>query len=68
MCWPRSLLGHVHLDIGQKPKLRVANVKSNFNLGPDPTLGIVHLNQWKIHKLRVAMKEETERKMGMKRV
>ena len=57
----------MHFDLGQKPKLRVANVKSNFNLGPDPISGIVHLNQWKIHKLRVAMKEETERKMGMKK-
>jgi len=46
----------------------VANVKSNFNLGPDPTSGIVHLNPWKIHKLRVSMKEETERNTGMKRV
>uniref|UniRef100_M1DHT6 Uncharacterized protein n=1 Tax=Solanum tuberosum TaxID=4113 RepID=M1DHT6_SOLTU len=36
---------------GQKPKLRVANAKSNLNLGPDPISGIVHLNQWKIHKL-----------------
>ena len=58
----------MHLDLGHKPKLRVANVKGNFNLGPDSILGIVHLDQWKIHKLRVAMKEETERKMGMKRV
>ena len=54
----------MHLDLGQKHKLRVANVKkkSNLNLGPDPTSDIVHLNQWKINKLRVAMKEETERK------
>ena len=57
----------MHFDLGQKPKLRVSNVKkSNFNLGPDPTSGIVYLNSWKIHKLRVAMKEGTERKMGMK--
>uniref|UniRef100_M1DEV2 Integrase core domain containing protein n=1 Tax=Solanum tuberosum TaxID=4113 RepID=M1DEV2_SOLTU len=45
LCWPRSLLGHVHLDLCQKPKLRVASVKGNFNLGPDPILGIVHLDQ-----------------------
>uniref|UniRef100_M1DGE0 Integrase core domain containing protein n=1 Tax=Solanum tuberosum TaxID=4113 RepID=M1DGE0_SOLTU len=64
----QSLLGHVHLNLGQKPKLRVANVKGSLNLGLDPTSGIVYLNQWKIHKLRVAMKEETKRQMGMKRV
>uniref|UniRef100_M1DL50 Integrase core domain containing protein n=1 Tax=Solanum tuberosum TaxID=4113 RepID=M1DL50_SOLTU len=42
--WPRSLLGHVHLNLGQKPKLRMANAKSDLNFSPDPTSAIVHLN------------------------
>lgn len=32
------------------------------------TLDIVHLNLWIFHKLRVARKQETERKKGMKKV
>ena len=38
--------------------LRVTNVKSDLNLGLDSASGIVDRNQWKIHHLRVVMKEE----------
>ena len=71
MCWPWSLLGHVHLSLCQKHKLRVANAVNNLRYGPDPTLGIVYLDAWQSHELRVAtmrngveirLKEQRERK------
>ena len=71
MCWPWSLLGHVHLSLCQKHKLRVANAVNNFFYGSDPTLGIVYFDSWQSHELRVAiirkalekgLKEQRERK------
>ena len=49
-----SLLGHVHLSLCQKYKLRVANAVNNLCYGPDPTLGIVYFDSWQSHELRVA--------------
>ena len=71
MSWPWSLLGHVHLSLWQKHKLRVANAVNNPFYGPDPTLGIVYFDSWQSHELRVAimrnalemgLKEQSERK------
>ena len=61
-----ALLGHVHFSLRQKHKLRVANAANNRRYGPDPTLGIVYLDSWQSHKLRVdimrnAPKSEVER-------
>ena len=50
-----SLIGHVHLSLCQKYKLRVANVVNNLFNGPDPTLGIVYFDSWQSHELRVAI-------------
>ena len=36
-------------------KLRVANAVNNLRYGPDPTLGIVYLDSWQSHELRVAV-------------
>ena len=55
MFWPWSLLGHVHLSLCQKHKLRVANAVNNLHYGPDPILGIVYLDSWQSHELRVAV-------------
>ena len=55
MCWPWSLLGHVHLSLCQKNKLRVVNEVKNPFYGPDPTLGIVYFDSWQCHVLRVAI-------------
>ena len=35
--------------------LRVANTVNNLRYGPDPTLGIVYLDSWKSHELRMAI-------------
>ena len=45
----------MHLSLCQKHKLRVANAVNNLRYGPDPTLGIVYLDSWKSHELRVAI-------------
>ena len=55
MCWPLSLLGHVHLSLCQKHKLRVANEVNNLRYGPDPTLVIVYFDSWKSHELKVTI-------------
>ena len=55
MCWPWSLPEHVHLSLCQKHKLRVANVVNNLRYVPDPTLGIVYLDSWRSHELRVTI-------------
>ena len=55
MCWSWFLLGHVHLNLCQKHKLRVANEVNNPFYGPDPTLGIVYFSSWKSYELRVAI-------------
>ena len=61
----------MHLSLCQKHKLRVANAVNNLRYGPDPTLGIVYLDSWQSHELRVAImrnalelgsKEQRERK------
>ena len=61
----------MHLCLCQKHKLRVANAVNNLRYGPDPTLGIVYLDSWQSHELRVAimrnalesgLKEQRERK------
>lgn len=52
----------MHLDIRKKPKLRVANSKIYLNLGTGITSNILNLNSSKMHKLRVAMKDEIESK------
>ena len=44
----------MHLSLCQKHKLRVANALNNLRYGPDPTLGIVYLDSWQSHELRVA--------------
>ena len=71
MCWPWSLLGHVHLSLCQKHKLRVANAENNLRYGPEPTFDIVYFDSWQSHELRVAiirnalekgLKEQRERK------
>ena len=75
MCWPWSLLGHVHLSLCQKHKLRVANAVNNLCYGPDPTLGIVYLDSWQSHGWgwllwgilwKVGLKEQRERKNNSK--
>ena len=50
-----SLLGHVHLSLCQKHKLRVANEVKNLRYGPDPTLGIVYFDSWQSQEWRVAI-------------
>ena len=45
----------MHLSICEKHKLRVANAVNNLRYGPDPTLGIVYLDSWQSHELRVAI-------------
>ena len=45
----------MHLILCQKYKLRVANAVNNLRYGPDPTLGIVYLDSWQSHELRVAI-------------
>ncbi len=45
----------MHLSLCQKDKLRVANTVNNLRFGPDPTLGIVYLDSWQSHELRVAI-------------
>ena len=45
----------MHLSLCQKHKLRVANVVKNLRYGPEPTLGIVDLDSWQSHELRVAI-------------
>ena len=45
----------MHLSLCQKHKLRVANAVNNLRYGPDPTLGIVYLDSWQSHELRVAI-------------
>ena len=61
----------MHLILCQKHKLRVANAVNNLRYGPDPSLGIVYLDSWQSHELRVAvlknalkvgLKEQRERK------
>ena len=67
MCWPWSLLGHVHLSLCKKHKLRVANAVNNLRYGPDPTLGIMYLDSWQSHDLRVAIMRNTP-KSGAERI
>ena len=55
MCLPWSVLGHVHLNLCQNHKLRVANAVNNPFYGPNPTLGIVYFDSWQSHDLRVAI-------------
>ena len=55
MCYPWSLLGHVHLSLCQKHKLRVSNAVNNIRYGPDQTLGIVYLDSWLSLELMVAI-------------
>ena len=45
----------MHLSLCQKHKLRVANAVNNLHYGPDPILGIVYLDSWQSHELRVAI-------------
>ena len=45
----------MHLSLCQKHKLRVANVENNLRYGPDLTLGIVYLESWQSHELRVTI-------------
>ena len=59
MCCPLSLIGHVHLNLCQKHKLRVANAVNNLRYGPDPTLGIRYLDSWQSHELRVDIMRNT---------
>ena len=54
MCLPWSHLGHVHLSLCQKHKLRVANAENNLRYGPEPTFDIVYFDSWQSHELRVA--------------
>ena len=39
--------------------MRVANAVNNLRYGPDPTLGIVYLDSWQSHELRVATMRNT---------
>ncbi len=45
----------MNLSLCQKNKLRVANAVSNPFYVPDPTLGIVYVDSWQSHELRVAI-------------
>ena len=45
----------MHLSLFQKHKLKVANAANNLRYGPDPTLGIVYLDSWQSHELRMAI-------------
>ena len=45
----------MHLILCQKHKLRVANAVNNIRYGHDLTLGIVYLDSWQSHELRVAI-------------
>ena len=55
----------MHLSLCQKHKLRVANAVNNLRYGPDPSLGIVYLDSWQSHELRVAIMRNAL-KMGVK--
>ena len=46
----------MHLNLCQKHKLRVANAKNNLVVA---TVGIVNLDSWKSHELRVAVIRNT---------
>ena len=45
----------MHLSLCEECKLRVANAVNNLRYGPDPILGIVYLDSWQSHELRVVV-------------